>query len=215
MLRLFHVSEEPNISVFEPCVPSREDLDKAKKYVWAITEKCLPNFLTPRDCPRIAYHIGEKTTKEDVENFLSPGLNHCLIVESAWFHQILNTTLYIYEFDTTNFYLQDEIAGYYVSEQTEKPINITRIDDIFYELFKRNIEVRILPNLWSMADQVVPSSLNFSLCRMRNAIQRINDYEEEYVSEEELKQIEKLKSQGEFISQKELLEELGIDINEI
>jgi len=102
-----------------------------------------------------------------------------------------------------------------VSEQTEKPISITRIDDIFYELFKRNIEVRILPNLWSMADQVMSSSLNFSLCRMRNAIQRINDYEEEYVSEEELKQIEKLKSQGEFISQKKLLEELGIDINEI
>ncbi|WP_312698825.1 DUF6886 family protein [Sedimentibacter sp.] len=103
MLRLFHVSEEPNISVFEPRVPSREDLDKTKKYVWAITEKCLPNFLTPRDCPRIAYHIGAKTTKEDVENFFSPDLNHCLIVESAWFREILNTTLYIYEFDTTNF----------------------------------------------------------------------------------------------------------------
>ncbi|HCX61449.1 hypothetical protein [Sedimentibacter sp.] len=44
---------------------------------------------------------------------------------------------------------------------------------------------------------------------------KINESEHEYISEKELKLIEKIKSQGEFISQEELLEELGINGDEI
>ena len=58
-MRLFHVSEESDISIFNPRTPIRVDLDKNVPLVWAIEEKCLPNFLTPRDCPRIGYYIGE------------------------------------------------------------------------------------------------------------------------------------------------------------
>ena len=54
-MRLFHVSEEENIEVFEPRLPNRNDLDKNVGLVWAIDEARLPNFLTPRDCPRITY----------------------------------------------------------------------------------------------------------------------------------------------------------------
>lgn len=44
---------------------------------------------------------------------------------------------------------------------------------------------------------------------------KINESEHEYISEKELKLIEKIKSQGEFISQEELLKELGINGDEI
>lgn len=59
-MRLFHVSEEANIEVFNPRIPARKDLDQSVGLVWAIDEKRLPNFLTPRDCPRVAYCL-EKT----------------------------------------------------------------------------------------------------------------------------------------------------------
>ena len=64
-MRLFHVSEESDIQVFEPRLPTRMDLDQTVGLVWAIDEARLPNFLTPRDCPRVAYHIGSQTTDCD------------------------------------------------------------------------------------------------------------------------------------------------------
>jgi len=55
-MRLFHVSEENNIAEFIPRVPDRENFDKSIGLVWAIDEARLPNFLTPRNCPRVAYY---------------------------------------------------------------------------------------------------------------------------------------------------------------
>ena len=76
-LRLFHVSEEPDIRVFEPRLPTRRDLDPEIGLVWAIDEARLPNFLTPRDCPRVTYHVGEQTTEEDRKTFFtSAGSSH-------------------------------------------------------------------------------------------------------------------------------------------
>jgi len=56
-----------------------------------------------------------------------------------------------------------------VSEQIQKPLSITKIDDLFDELFRRSVEVRILENLWILADEVKKSTLNWSLCDMVNA----------------------------------------------
>ena len=76
-IRLFHVSEEPDIQVFEPRLPARKDLNQKIGLVWAIDEKRLPNFLTPRDCPRVAYHVGSRTTDADKARFFtSSGISH-------------------------------------------------------------------------------------------------------------------------------------------
>ena len=168
-MRLFHVSEESDIVNFIPLIPKRDDLDKSKGLVWALTDKCLPNFLTPRNCPRVAYHASEKTTPEDISKFFSSSSRHCVAVEHNWYERISQTSLYLYEFDTSNFYLQDEAAGYFVSEKTEIPIAKTKLDNLFFELFSRNVEVRILNYLWHLSELVKESTLNWSLCRMRNA----------------------------------------------
>ena len=168
-MRLFHVSEEPDIARFVPRIPLRDDLDKSKGLVWAISERCLPNFFTPRECPRVTYHVGEQTTAEDIERFFSSPRRWCVAIEHAWFERMRGTPLYIYEFDPANFYLQDACAGNYVSEQTEVPIAKTRIDDLFGALFKRGVEVRLIDNLWVLRDAIVKSSLNYSICDMWNA----------------------------------------------
>jgi len=168
-MRLFHVSEEANISIFKPRKPLRDDLDKELGLVWALNERCLPNYFTPRDCPRVTYHAAEHTTGEDIDRFFSSHSRHCVAIEHAWYEKMRKTRLFLYEFDPANFYLQDLCAGYYVSEQVERPISVTAVDNLFDALFDRGVEVRILDRLWPLADAVKESTLYWSLCRMRNA----------------------------------------------
>jgi len=170
-MRLFHVSEEANIEVFYPRTPERNDLDKNIGLVWAVDEQRLPNFLTPRDCPRVTYYIGKNTTEDDKKAFFtSPSIKHTVIIEHSWVNRMKNTTLYLYEFDISSFELQDEIAGYYISKTPQVPIAKHKISDVFEALMKRNVEIRIVDTLWEIAERIKDSTLNWSLCRMKNAI---------------------------------------------
>lgn len=166
-MRLFHVSEESDIREFEPRIPARDDMDKSIGLVWAIDEARLPNFLTPRDCPRVTYHVGTNTTKKDRLKFLSSStITHAVVIEQNWFTRMRSATLYLYEFCTDDFVLQDEIAGYYVAKTKQTPTAKYECNDLFLELIKRNVEIRVVDNLWKIADEVKASTLNWSLCRM-------------------------------------------------
>ena len=166
-MRLFHVSEQANIGEFVPRCPARGDLDPAVALVWAIDEARLPNYLTPRDCPRVTYHVGEHTTQSDREMFFtSSRMMHTVIIESSWQKRMSETTLYFYEFASGDFALQDAVAGYYVAKTVQKPKEVHVIDDLFAELARRHVEVRIVDNLWEAAARVKRSTLNWSLCRM-------------------------------------------------
>ncbi|MDD2503845.1 MAG: hypothetical protein PHG58_08370 [Clostridia bacterium] len=172
-MRLFHVSEESDISIFTPRIPDRSDLDKTTGLVWAIDENRLPNFLTPRNCPRVAYHICKNTNELDRERFFSSSQNHAIVIEGKWYQTLKSTTLYLYELETDLFELQDDIAGYYISKEEQKPIEKFVIDDLLGELISRNVEIRIVDNLWTIADEVKDSTLNWSLCRMAFAQPRL------------------------------------------
>ena len=166
-MRLFHVSEENNIAVFHPRLPTRTDLDPTVGLVWAIDEKRLPNFLTPRNCPRVAYHVGEQTTDADRRKFFtSASQSYALVVEQGWLDRMRSTRLYLYEFAPDDFILQDAVAGYYVATTTQYPKSKYCLDDLFAELVRRNVEVRLVDNLWDIAEAVQHSTLNWSLCRM-------------------------------------------------
>ena len=154
-MRLFHVSEEPDITVFEPRLPKRKDLDPIVGLVWSIDERRLPNFLTPRDCPRVTYHLNDQTTESDRARFFSSSsVSHAVVIEQKWFRTMRNTTLYLYEFDEKDFVLQDNIAGYYVASKNQYPIRKYVLTDLFAALMERNVEIRIVDNLWDLADAV-------------------------------------------------------------
>ena len=167
-MRLFHVSEESNIEKFVPRIPYRKDVDQSKGLVWALTEAQLPNWGTPRDCPRVCYRATEESTRDDIVKFFSSSFRHCISIEYDWHQRMLDTILYIYEFDIANFYF-DERASFYVSDKTETPISVTKYENLYEELFKKKVEVRILDNLWELGEAVQQSSLAWSLCRMANA----------------------------------------------
>lgn len=164
-MRLYHVSEEADIHAFVPRIPYRKDVDQSKGIVWSLTEPALPNWLTPRNCPRVGFRAVEATTQEDIARFFSSSSHHCVAIEHGWHIKMLETTLYVYEFDPTNFYF-DASAGFYVSAHTEIPIGVAKCENLYEELFKRNIEVRIVNNLWQLGESVQKSTLQWSLCRM-------------------------------------------------
>ena len=173
-MKLFHVSEEENIEIFKPRIPTRKDMDPLKGLVWALNEQCLPNFLTPRNCPRVTYHCNANTTVKDRRKYISSNsINHVVIIEHKWFSTMKNTKLYLYEFDPTHFHLLDENAGYYVSEKTVKPIDKVEVDDLFTALFEHNVELRVVDNLWRICDVIQQTSFSWSMCKMGNALPRV------------------------------------------
>ena len=104
-----------------------------------------------------------------MEKFFGSGANHVVIIENDWHERQSKATLYVYEFDSTNFYY-DETAGFYVSQSSETPVNMATYKDLYAELFKRGTEVRLVNNLWMLRDAVFSSSLTaWSFCKMANA----------------------------------------------
>jgi hypothetical protein len=164
---LFHVSEESGIERFEPRASQSAD----GPVVWAVDADHLRNYLLPRECPRVTYFSGTETTAADVERLLgsSPAV---IAVESAWLERLRLCHLYCYHLPPETFECTDECAGYFISRQPVVPTHVRVIDDLLAELLGRGIELRFLPNLWSLRDAVVSSTLRFSMIRMRNALPR-------------------------------------------
>ena len=163
---VYHVSEEANIKEFVPRTPTRGDMNHKVGLVWALCERTLPNFLTPRNCPRVAYHVGHQTTQSDIRKYLIGHYSHVVIIEKDWLCRLQNTVLYVYEFDDVDFYMQDECAGYYVSEKTQIPRLVRIITNLEAELEKYNTELKTVDNLWVIAEEIKNTTFNWSLCRM-------------------------------------------------
>lgn len=167
-MRLYHVSEQPGIAEFVPR-PSPQQYPLIQgNTVFAITGALLPNYLLPRNCPRVCYYKTARTTVTDEKIFLG-NAQHVVAVEEGWLQQISNTTLFVYEFNIDDFVLLDECAGYYIAYTAQKPIGTISINNLISEIEKRGVAFKAMPGLHQLANAVSNSSLNFSLIRMRNA----------------------------------------------
>lgn len=49
-------------------------------------------------------------------------------------------------------------------------MSVTIVDDPLCAVLQRGVELRILPNLWSLRDAIIESTLEFSIIRWRNAL---------------------------------------------
>jgi len=144
-------------------------MQQEKGLVWAVDEQNMVNFFTPRQCPRVYYRAVEATTDEDIGKFFSSSARHCIAIESKHFENMAKATIYLYELDPLSFTSTDKSGadgpGYYISEQAQIPLSVTRLDNLFERLFERNVEVRILPNLHQLKDAVIASTLQGGMMR--------------------------------------------------
>jgi hypothetical protein len=161
---LFHVSEETGIDRFDP----RSAAAGGEALVWAIDEARLRNYLVPRDCPRVAYYAGPRTTAADIERFLGAS-SAVLAIERDWFERLRSCRLVCYRLPPHTFACIDECAGYFVSREPVTPVRVESIEDPLAALLHRGVDVRVMRSLWFLHDAVITSSLQFSMIRMRNA----------------------------------------------
>ena len=163
-MNLFHVSENPSITQFDP----RPSQYTEKPAVWAVDEAHLHNYLLPRDCPRVTYYALPNSKPEDITHYLDSS-RAVVAVEGKWLPAIQAATLTIYQIPSSGFYAQDEGAGYWICENKIIPQARYAINNCLAELSARQVEIRFLPELWTLHDAILASSLQFSFIRMRNA----------------------------------------------
>lgn len=167
--KIYHVSEDPHITHFEPReAPARSG--QTGRLVWAIGERLLHNYLLPRNCPRVTYYIGEATTAADAQTFFAhTTAQHIIAIKSSWLPAVQTTTLYLYELPSTTFTQIDQTANYYTSRKPVTPATMTPISNLPQSLTSRSVELRITPSLWPLCDAVAASTLAFSIIRLHNA----------------------------------------------
>jgi len=176
MTRLYHISDQPAITLFEPREPPSGA--GGKPVVWAIDAEHLPNYLLPRDCPRVTFYAREDSAPADIERLLcGTTATRVIAIEAAWLPKLRDERLYRYELDPAGFSPADEIAGYYTCAAAVAPISEAPIDDILGELARHDVELRVMPSLWKLREAVIHSTLGFSLIRMRNAQPPAEGYE--------------------------------------
>lgn len=169
MPRLFHISEMPGITRFDPR-PSPSFFENVTgNVVFAIEERLLHNYLLPRDCPRVCFYARADSNPADIARFLGAA-PFGMILERSWQQRIDSAVLYVYELPPGPFVLLDAGAGYYISYSTVAPLAVQEVRALRQVLIQRQVAIHWDDRLHIWADAIRHSSLQFSLIRMRNAL---------------------------------------------
>jgi hypothetical protein len=163
---LWHVSENPSIERFAPHVSATAELDEP--LVWAIDTRHLPLYWFPRDCPRGTLWATAETTSGDAERLLA-GSSRVHAIEAAWLDRMRTTDVFAYRLPENPFERHPEVGGYWVSREPVEPLEVEPLGDLVALHEEAGIELRVLPNLWPLWNDVVRSTLEFSGMRLRNA----------------------------------------------
>lgn len=168
---LYHFSEEPDIRIFEPRALYTQKDEPAK--VWAIDAHHAPHYYFPRECPRVCIEAGESTTEDDVDMFFGmSNARRMIAIEAGWYERVRTGCIYRYSFDPADFQLFDENAGYYIATKSVAPTHVDRMDDLITSIIQEGIELRVTSSLMPMKERVLSSTVNFSMIRMRNAVNK-------------------------------------------
>jgi hypothetical protein len=164
---LWHVSDDPAIARFEPRAVERHDSPEA--LVWAIDDAHVPAYWFPRECPRGTFWAVESTSSDDVERFLTGDRSlrvHAL--QADWLDEFRAARLWAYLLPADTFERYERANGYWVSREAVEPESVEELGDLLTRHGTAGIELRVLPNLAALWDQVIGSTLEFSGIRLRN-----------------------------------------------
>jgi hypothetical protein len=163
---LWHVSENPEIARFEPHVSvtaaEREPL------VWAVDTRHLPFYWFPRECPRGTFWADTATDPADAERLLRGSLRvHA--IESRWLERMRTTECFAYRLPDNRFAAHPDVGGYWLAREPVEPLEVQPLGELVSLHERAEIELRVLPSLWPLWNEVVASTLEYSGMRLRNA----------------------------------------------
>ena len=136
--------------------------------MWAVDEQHLPNYLLPRDCPRVCW-----VPTPGSANLLASPADRVIVIETGWASRARNAHLLVHELDSDGFAVLDSVAGYWVSDSSARVLDVRMVEDCLAELTERKVEVRVEDTLWPYVDAVADRGGEFSVIRIRNARPRV------------------------------------------
>ncbi|WP_145410650.1 DUF6886 family protein [Paenibacillus xylanexedens] len=165
-MKLYHFSEESEITIFEP----RTIYNQTDAKVWTIDAYHAAHYFFPRDCPRVCIWSKEDAGQLNLaQEFGVTSTKRMIAIESDWYDRVREGHIYRYTFESEHFELENEDAGYYTSKCTVRPIAVERMNDLIGAILKEDIEFRVMPSLMPLKQKVLESNIQFSMIRMRNA----------------------------------------------
>ncbi len=162
MPSLFHVSDEGPFTAMRPRPSPAGTPFEGREWVWAVDESRLPNYLLPRECPRVCW----ATDPGELNALLGSPAARVIAVEHRWVPDLMHAGLNVHRLDRASFTLLDGTAGYWVSEQDVRVEDVRRVDNSFAALAEYDVEVRSTPSLWPYVDAVVEAEAEFSAIRL-------------------------------------------------
>jgi hypothetical protein len=163
---LWHVSEDPTIEVFHPHHNELHALDEP--LVWAVDTRYWWLYWFPRDCPRACFNAKEDTTDEDVDRWLDGDRGRRVaVIETGWVEPMRSMKVYAYRMPVETFEPWDK---FFISRESVVPIEVVELGDLLARHADAGNEVRIVPALYPLWDEVIETTLDFSGIRLRNAV---------------------------------------------
>jgi hypothetical protein len=173
---VYIITELPRIKRFEPSaefhtryryLPSGGEDENT---VFAIDRDQLYKYLFPLNCPRVTFFAGPESAPADVERLMGASTaKYVVAIESRWLPQIQSQCLYLYELPGDTFTTKVR-RGHYSSRASVVPRTVTKIEDLLNELLAFDVELRVMPSLWTLYEAVKASTLQYSNIRMQYAL---------------------------------------------
>jgi hypothetical protein len=168
---LYHFSEDPSIARFEPRVslayPSHPPA------VWAIDAAHAPLYWFPRECPRVAVWARNDGERRAFRPRFHTTADRLHALELVWLDRMRTATMYRYELPPTSFRPWADASGHHIADASVEPLAVTALDDLIALHVEANIELRLVPSLWPLIDEVTEDEFDFSIVRKHNAAHRL------------------------------------------
>ena len=173
-MKLFHFSDDANISVFNPR-PLRVAVDRGPgrewlngSVVWASDEAHALLYLFPRECPRIVIWPTSETTVADREAWFGDTAARAIAyVENDWLQRVKTTTVFRYLMPPDTFVDIDDV-GMWVSHEAVTPLGVESLLNLPAEMASEGVELRGMHRLGPLK-AVWQTTLHASGIRTRNA----------------------------------------------
>ena len=163
----WHVSEDPALARFTPHRAHRRAARVGHRHAPP------PLYWLPRDWPRCTFWAGKRATAADVERLLDGDRTARVhVIEDGWADRVATAELQLYRMPEATFVESTDTAGYWMSREPVDALERVTIGDLVGRHSAAGIALRTLPELWSLWDAVVWSTLEFSGMRLRNASPR-------------------------------------------
>lgn len=164
---LWHVSEDPDLTVLEPHVPATNP--SAAPAVWAVDTRHLPLYWFPRDCPRGCVWAAPATTAQDRRRFgLAAGVRRTHAIQSDWLDAMRATRLFLYRLPPDDFLPDPLVGGCWRSRTTVVVDPPVVVEDLVAMHEGAGITVAVVDDLAAWWAEVIGSTLEFSGMRLAN-----------------------------------------------